>query len=314
MNWAKSLIPRALRRRVRKVRDRIRLKGLRRIVQSWYESLEAGEKERYSIEMEHIRKYGAGYFPYPWAVRSQRTRIRVHRDGDGMHFVMRNGHPLFFPPTWDRDRVREYYEWLLVEQDPQSPHLYSTLDGNGPGGRAVVMDVGSAEGIWAFDNAPFADQIILCEPEREWYPALEKTFSQLGRPFRIVERMIGARSDDRTSTVDALLEGHDDSAIAIKLDVEGHELDALAGSAHTMSRSPWTSWDICLYHKPGDEKDVIAHFTRACRFLCSIRINRGYMQFLDEKNPCAPFLRRGVVHIFHEESAGKKREGPWQEP
>lgn len=64
----------------------------------------------------------------------------------------------------------------------------------------------------------------------------------LGRhPYSNVNSVVGAPSSDRTvaveaMTLDSVLAGRGDRVSLLKLDIEGAELDALRGSAHTIER------------------------------------------------------------------------------
>jgi hypothetical protein len=293
-------VPRSVREYRRNLVDTIRTNKARRAVLRWIAGLSQAEQDHYALEINHIHKYGFAVFPYEWARRPETGLIEVLQDRAGIPFIVRNGHNLFFPATWRKERIEQYYRWLLQEQRPESPHTYSRLEQTMGDRRALLVDVGCAEGIWAFDNALSAAEIILCEPNKEWHVPLQRTFASLGRSFNILPKKVGTIDEDSTITVDTLLKGRDGDSVAVKLDVEGSEQKALAGAAAALRRGSRTSWDICLYHNPDDEQRVLECFRNSCTHLHSIDVNPGYMVYADESHLRAPLLRRGVVRIIHE--------------
>ncbi len=52
---------------------------------------------------------------------------------------------MFFKRSWSEEKIRKYFNELLIEQDIRSPHLYLTNDFNTTE-ETTIADVGVAEG------------------------------------------------------------------------------------------------------------------------------------------------------------------------
>jgi hypothetical protein len=92
-----------------------------------------------------------------------------------MRYVLHENKRLYFPEAWETEFIRAYYNGLCIEQDKDSPHRYE-VGGYVVQEGDVIADVGTAEGIWALNNAEKAEKLYLFEHDREWIKVLCKTF------------------------------------------------------------------------------------------------------------------------------------------
>jgi hypothetical protein len=297
------ILPETMKQPVRWLKWKAQAGLLRAAALAWHQGLSHEKQLLIHEEMQWIRDHGAVVFPYSWAVDFRPRSIPVSRERDGMPYVMRGNRRLFFPLSWSDAKVRTYYNWILMEQCECSSHSYALCRSQGRQGR-VLFDIGAAEGVWAFDNADLAKQIVLCEPNQEWHAPLARTFAQLEVPWILVDRFVTDADGQGRARLDTIAEPWRDEPFAIKMDIEGEETRALQGARFTLKRKRSTLWEICLYHTPSDQELLPEFMARNVAGIVSLEISRGFMMFLDELPPREPFLRRGLVRV----SAGTERK------
>jgi hypothetical protein len=277
---------------------------LRAIALAWYQGLAREHQFLVREEIQWIRQHGAAVFPYPWAADFQPRSIKVSRERDGMPYVRRGERRLFFPRSWSDAKVRAYYNAIQMEQCERSPHRYTLCRSQGRRGN-VLFDIGAAEGVWAFDNADLAKQIILCEPNHEWHAPLARTFGQFEVPWLVLDCFVSDVDGQGRSRLDTIAEHWQDEPFAIKMDIEGEEARALQGAGSTLKRKRSTLWEICLYHTPADQERLPEFFARNAARIVSLGVSEGFMMFTDERPAQKPSLRRGLLRV----SAGIEEHG-----
>lgn len=232
-------------------------------------------------------------FNYDFSLKYDANDIKVYRE-DGFPYVMEDGKKLFFPRTWSEFHVKCYYNGLRMEQDVESPHCYIKNEARRPLIGAVVADVGAAEGIFALSVVERVSKLYLFECDKKWMEPLHRTFAPYAEKIEIVNKYIGAENKGNTVTLDSFFEGK--PIDYIKADIEGAEVDLLAGGAHTF-RYKLSQSLLCLYHRQTDEYDI----TRKLKeYGLQIDINSGYMLLIFDKDTWIkpPYIRRGVVYAW----------------
>jgi hypothetical protein len=87
-------------------------------------------------------KNGLSVFPYYFKYNYKLDDIKVYFDKNyRMCYVLHNNEKLYFKKSWDQNKVKVYYNSLLIEQDKNSPHLYLTSDFN-VDNNSIVFDLG----------------------------------------------------------------------------------------------------------------------------------------------------------------------------
>ena len=172
-------------------------------------------------------------------------------------------YPANFPVSWMYMTVAELCY-------PKNWHYYE-IPQTMVGPEDVVMDCGSAEGLFAFFSSQRARQVVVVEPMMEYHHALEKTFA--GKTNVQVVRCALGRTSGKAfmqgSGVGAYLSSNSggqeievlpldklcrDRGIEcsyIKADVEGFEQELLEGAAETIARKK-PKIAITTYHKEND--------------------------------------------------------------
>lgn len=112
------------------------------------------------------------YFPQ----ELDESNIAVFLDNvSGLFYVIRNNRKLYFPQSWEKEQVRKYYSTILKEQSDNSAHCYLT-DNLKNRNYHTIVDVGGAEGIFAFDLLEYSQNIFIFEGDKQWWEPLRYTF------------------------------------------------------------------------------------------------------------------------------------------
>lgn len=221
------------------------------------------------IEKEHR----AGTFNYAFVKEYDDLPVEVGRDeGSGMLYVPYKGRRMFFPRSWDEQKIITYYREIAREQDARSPHCYGNTAIGGVRAGDVVVDAGTAEGNFALDVIDRAGKIYLIEADGEWIEPLGQTFREDGGKVQIVQGFLGDTHGGDCVSIDGLF-GQEEIHF-IKMDIEGAEKPALLGAAQTLQRSKDFRCAICAYHHREDEAWIRGTLEK---YGFETETSRGYM-------------------------------------
>lgn len=245
-------------------------------------------------EAKEIVKYLAGhplqFFNYPFVEGYKEDKIFIGIE-NGLYYTVRHGKKLFFSQDYDTEqKAREYYLSLLIEQDVDSPHRYLTESFQVPDG-AVVIDAGTAEGIFSLDIIDLAKRIYIFEPDRNWIDALKYTFESYMDKVVIINKCVSDYTDGGTVTIDDSIKEIVDF---IKMDIEGEEYYALQGAKKVLGMSPDAKCVICSYHQEF-AYEAIKNLLEKWGFQTTH--SKGYMWYTEHFNKMRPpVLRRGLIY------------------
>lgn len=269
----------------------------------WLPLVWSGERERFRKiqtgiymesqreECEYMIKEGkALVFPYPWIKVHSPESISVYIDKEkNMPYVIADGHRLYFPRTFSKGEVREYFNSILIEQDKRSPHYY--FDPSDEKLRdSTFLDIGGAEGYITLTVLPYVKAAVIFECDEKWTDALKATFEPYHDKVKIVSKFAGGKDSGDIVRIDSIVKGKDN--IVLKIDVEGMEKEVLAGAEETLNK-PDTKVFVCVYHQKQDEEELGA-LLREHGFQTST--TDGWMYFGNED---ASF-RRGIIRAWKE--------------
>lgn len=275
---------------------------LKKRVQVWNKNYFYQQKilERYNeakdLEIQRVIQYieenGLDIFNYSYVNMYKDKNISIYLDsGSGLYYVVHKGKKMFMKRSFETiNDVKNYYYSLLIEQDQESPHHYLDDKFELPQ-RAIVADVGAAEGIFTLDNIEKIEKAYVFECDEEWVEALEKTFEPYEKKVTIIQKYVGDYVDERSIRLD---EYKKCGINFIKMDIEGAECIALEGAKEIIGDSKNMECAICAYHAEYDEQ--------AIRWMLSeygmeTSTTDGYMWFpYDIKNKkVSTKLVRGIV-------------------
>lgn len=243
-------------------------------------------------EIVNFLKYNKlTYFNYDWFHKFDcKLQYPIMHDENDRFYIQYQNHKMYFKKDWSEQRIREYLNNLLPEQDPRSPHLYFA-SGEKKEKYSVVVDGGAAEGLFAISVLSVSDKLYLIEPDPEWVEALKMTFSHEMDKVVIIDKFIGNNSQYNLSNIVAA-EGHVD---LIKLDIEGAELNALYELGDNIKLV--NEIIACVYHYQTEEADLKRYLDHLQNVKIDYKVRPGYIFFMHDTKQTIPFLRRGVIKI-----------------
>lgn len=247
--------------------------------------------KQYSEEIAYLKKEGGlTIFPYSFCEKYRQLKIKVYHDEkSGLNYVLHHKEKLFFPRSWEKVQIRNYYIGLLMEQDIDSPHRYFT-DGFHVDEGDIFVDVGCAEGMSSLECVEKAGKIYLFECNEEWREALKMTFSPWADKVHIISKYARSYSDWESVTLDEALKESFGNPFFIKLDLDGYEWDVLSGAPQLLNTQKIKCVG-CTYHHQEDES-VLNYHLQKNGFSCEY--SKGYMLFLLSEL-VYPYFRRGLI-------------------
>ncbi len=286
--WLRRNFPRLYRRYGRYFHTHYRLQ--QRILRHVRRQPEQYSDSGLAAAVEVLRSGGMSVFSFPGCEKYDTLAIEVRVDDEGFPWVDHGGRRLFFRRGTDLSLVAANYRRLLTEQDAASPHCYCT-EGFEVSEDDVLLDIGSAEGIFVLDNIEKVSRAILFEADPAWLGALEKTFEPWRDKVSVINKFASDTNDENCIAIDTVVRG-EKMPLFLKLDVEGAEKRVLAGAREALSR-PDTRAVVCTYHRHGDH-DRLSESMRARGF--RVDTSPGWMLFLHDREQHPPFFRRGVIY------------------
>jgi 23S rRNA U2552 (ribose-2'-O)-methylase RlmE/FtsJ len=235
-----------------------------------------------------VEKIYYAVIPYSFVLDYDYRKVIVHKDEVAdMLYVYLDGKKMYYHKGFKTEEVQKSFTYLCIEQHLQSPHRYLTeefiINEND-----VVADIGAAEGNFSLMVVDKVKELILVEGESIWIEALQKTFEPWKEKVRIINKFAGSENNSNTITLDALEKQH--PLTAMKMDIEGAELEVLNGAAAYLQNKN-LKMAITTYHKQTDALNIQKLLTGAGY---QTVFSKGYMLFVnDTLHP--PFFRHGLI-------------------
>ena len=210
---------------------------------------------------------------------------------NGLRYVMHQGKRLYFIRSFNDRTVKYCYNGLLTEQDQESPHCY--LGENFEVKEDdVLLDVGSAEGVFSLTHIEKLKHVVLFERDPQWVEALQATFAPWKDKVTIVRKYVSDCNDEENITIDSFLSDKSYHPTFIKIDVEGAEQRVLNGMEETI-KVPDLKLALCTYHQPDDFKNFTSLLSEK-EF--NWNASKGVMIFLNDLDSLrAPYFRKGLI-------------------
>lgn len=255
--------------------------------------------DRENRYIEYIKKNPIDIFNASFCDRYiEYSHIEINYDIDKkLYYVMHAGKRMYFSKKYTSPKsCAKYYNYLLMEQDENSPHRYRTKDFDVKYGD-VVLDAGVAEGNFALEIVDYVERLYLVEADEDWIEALSYTFESYKDKVEIIKGFLGNGSKG-TTTIDQII--GEDRLNFIKMDIEGFEKEALEGAQKTVQK--WfPNLVICTYH---NEEDYVLISQKLERLDYKLESSDGYMIMINMENYNEveiPVLVKGVVRGYKNE-------------
>lgn len=291
----KSLVPQNLRTRIRLLKNHnTELGVLRKEFIDYYSKIPAEKKsDEINKIVSFVKDNGIATFPYPFIKNYDPSNVEVYKDDVlGMYYVMHEGKRLYFKRSWDEATVRESYNFLLIEQDEQSPHRYLKGEFTVNSGD-VVLDIGAAEGNFSLSVVDLVSTLYIFEADSEWIEALSATFAPWNNKVHIINKYVSDNISSKETTVDYVLKDGL-KADFIKIDAEGAEKLIVAGAVQTLNFNKSLNVALCTYHKQNDERELTS-LMKSYSF--NVPLSEGYMFFLEDKL-YPPYVRKVLMRAY----------------
>jgi len=244
------------------------------------------------------------HFPYNFTKNYIGRDVPTYYDSSlEMIYIVENDRKLYFKRGMSKEEVICLYNALGMEQDHLSPHRYltdeihmlGTIPANAltrgftinPGD--VAVDLGVAEGNFAFSIIDIVSKIYLFECDMEWVRALEATFRDYNDKVAIVSKYVSDVDDENNVSLDNYFSSAD-TVNFIKADIEGFECQALLGMQKILQKNTDIRAAICTYHFQ-DDAESFSDFFKKIGF--SVSFTPGYMLFQNIDTPVQ--TRKGVL-------------------
>lgn len=236
-----------------------------------------------------IKKNGLTVFPYDFYSNYFNFDLDIYID-DSTYFVLHKGERMYFPNSWNNEKVKKYYLGLLAEQDKSSPHLYCD-DDFCVDQDDTLIDIGGAEGFFALEYISIAKKVIIFENNILWYEPLLKTFRPFQDKVEVLRKFVGSKSSGTFVKLDDFSDLFH-IPLFIKIDVDGSEMEVLKGMRELLSINKRIKIAICTYHRQ-DDFDDFSIFLRSYGFKLSA--SSGYMLYFLDRSQKSPYFRKGVL-------------------
>lgn len=252
----------------------------------------------YSSEIEYINNNGT-LTPFPYNRNdNEPVNIEVNFDDERkLPFVYHKGKRLYFPSPFSLERAKQTYTNLIFTENilegkyrAKTPHQYITDSFNVKKGD-IVLDIGSAEGLFLLDVIDTVKKGYLIEYNDSFNEALKATFEPYKDKVTIINKLASNKDSATEITLDTCLQ-NDYGSIFVKMDVEGYEKLVLSGAKNVLHRKNDIRVVCSTYHKQ-DDASLLEEFFKGINY--HTEFSDGYMIFFYDKEIKPPYLRKGLI-------------------
>lgn len=241
--------------------------------------------------IEYLRKNKISLLPYEFTKKYLKLNIKLKFDKKNkLHYTIFQNKKLYFRKDWGSLEIKRYFKNLLSEQDIESPHRYLTNDFDLKPG-LVVIDIGSAEGIFALMVVDIIKKIFLIEPDDSWHEALKATFAPWQDKVTIINKYASYKNHTNNQiTLDSYFTNK--AIDFIKIDAEGNEKEILLGAKNILTENQKLKVVVASYHHKDDWiriKEILEEYG------LHVSYSKGYALFYYEPDLQYPFLRKCLI-------------------
>lgn len=260
-------------------------------IRNYFLNLNINEQSTEIVEIiDYLKNNTFSIFPYDYVKKYFAKHYEIfYNNLFKMYFVLYNNKKLYFPKGWNIDKVNNYYNELLIEQDIESPHRYET-DSFTVNYEDTIADIGAAEGIWALTYIDIALRVYLFECENQWIEALYKTFEPWIDKVKIINKYISDTNYKNEITIDNYF--NIIKVNFIKADIEGNELKLLKGGKKLLSENNNIKLVLCTYHK---ENNAIEIKKQLEEYGYTTDFSKRFIINIYDNDLNEPYIRKGII-------------------
>ncbi|MBQ2885478.1 MAG: FkbM family methyltransferase [Alphaproteobacteria bacterium] len=216
--------------------------------------------------IEYMLCNRARMYCYPFFDEYLNKKTEVFHDAEcGLYYSIYCGKRMYLARSINTEQKARYYvNQMLMEQDSRCPHCYWNFDKLSDVVGSVV-DVGTAEGIFGLKIIEQVEHLYMIEVDEEWIEALSKTYARYMEKVTIIKKLASSFDDSENIKLDTLFQNI--NIAAIKMDIEGMELEALTGAKNIICKNNLLL-AICTYHHEEDNKKI-GEFLKGIGYRCS---------------------------------------------
>jgi 2-polyprenyl-3-methyl-5-hydroxy-6-metoxy-1,4-benzoquinol methylase len=270
---------------------------IKKTILDYYSQLPENELDSETREaLAFLKSNPLPVFPYAFQNQYKRSDIQVFEDKDlNLKYVINEGKRLYFKKKSSKRGIKRNYNFLLIEQDHESPHRYLTNDFN-IHENDILVDVGAAEGNLALSVIEKVKKVYLFETDERWIEALKATFAPWKDKVEIVNQYVSDFNDEKNVALDDFFKDKEPYTF-LKIDAEGAEAQVLNGARLALASNQPLKVAVCCYHQPNDAKEL-GELLSSKGF--ESEFSKGLMIFNEPKTFYPPYLRKGVLRAFKE--------------
>ena len=114
-------------------------------------------------------------FPYKFTEQYKSSDISIKKDKtSNLYFTNYHNFDIYLKPAFtNKYRAARYFKNILLEQDTQSPHRYTTEEFH-PQKDSVILDIGGAEGFFPIDYIDAVKKVYIFECSNEGFRLWKK--------------------------------------------------------------------------------------------------------------------------------------------
>jgi hypothetical protein len=255
--------------------------------------------QEYEKELMYLKELGyIKVYPY----RKIRTLDEVRSGFDDekqMPYVIHKiNKKLYFPKNWSEEKAKaEYIHYMEVENllggefTEKMPHQYQTQDFCVKDGD-IVLDIGSAEALFALDIVDLAKKVYIFESDRIWIDPLMATFEPYNDKVVIVNKRVSDKDGNGEIKLETCLNHENLENLFIKMDIEGSERKIINDNIWLFSKNINLRVACATYHKQGDANDFNTLFQDLGY---ETEFSEGFLLFIFDEIQQPPYFRKGIL-------------------
>lgn len=279
----------ALQRRLTVLSAPVQRMLLRPLIKSYY----AASKDAEVLQLLDFIDYNqVQMIPYDFVARYDAVEIDVCQAENGYPYVVVQGKQVYFPKEMSQEEIRAAVKAALVEQDPRSPHCYSSGSFSVSAEDAGVF-IGASDGIYCLSILEYFKAVYLFEVDQKWLIPLTMTFAPWGDKVKIIQKFVSDRDGGDELSLDTFAATIKEKITYLQADVEGAEKKLLMGGQKLLAGPGKMKISLCSYHRHNDFNEL-GNILKASGF--AVSHSQGYLIMWMQVPLRKPYLRRGVIY------------------